>query len=67
MGTCVFRMLSCLVAWVVAMVVISRMTPRTRSSMRLRDSFQANRERKIVLCGWSIMLSVRRERICEGL
>lgn len=48
-------------------VVISRMTPRTRSSMRLRDSFQANRERNMVLWGYREMLSARRARMCDGL
>lgn len=61
------------IAWVVVMdcgcwmqlwvVVISRITSLTRSSMRKRDSFQAKRERNMVLCGKEEMLSDSKARI----
>ena len=44
----------------------SRMMPRTRSSIRNRDSFQAWRERKMVLWGQAAMLSVRKARMVAG-
>lgn len=64
-------------AWVVVMdsrfsvrlseVVMFLTTSLTRSSMRKRDSFHANRERKMVLCGKLEMLSASRDRIRAGL
>lgn len=48
-------------------VVTSRTTSRTRSSMRNRDSFHAKRDKNMVLCGKREMLSVRSERIRDGL
>lgn len=49
------------------LVVMSRIMSRTRSSIRKRDSFQANRERVIVLCGNEVILSVRMVRMWDGL
>lgn len=49
------------------LVVISLIMSRTRSSIRKRDSFQANRERVIVLCGNEVTLSVRMVRMWDGL
>lgn len=51
----------------VLMLVISRIVSRTRSSMRNRDSFQAKRDRNMVLWRATDILSDKRERICEGL
>lgn len=51
----------------VLMLVISRIVSRTRSSMRNRDSFQAKRDRNMVLWRDTDILSDKRERICEGL
>lgn len=51
----------------VLMLVMSRIVSRTRSSMRNRDSFQAKRERNMVLWREIDMLSDKRERMCEGL
>ena len=50
-----------------AFVVMSMMVSLTRSSIRNRDSFQAKRDRNIVLWGNKDMLSASRARIWEGL
>lgn len=55
-----------LLCWLRFEKTTSRMIPRTRSSILNRDSFQAYRERKIVLWGNAAMLSVRKERMVEG-
>lgn len=44
-------------------MVMSLIMSRTRSSIRKRDSFQANRKRVIVLCGNEVTLSVRMVRM----
>lgn len=62
MGICCAVVRSWLVRCFVSEVT-SRTTSRTRSSMRNRDSFQAKRDRNMVLWGKREMLSVRRERI----
>lgn len=65
-GISSFSGLLLLVCWLLFENTTSRMIPRTRSSIRNRDSFQAYSERKIVLWGNAAMLSVRKERMVEG-